>query len=464
MTERDLDDGVVARARNAGDASPAPPRFAKITMSPALAALPGSALKVCLALASYCSPQKPHAWPKQARLAETLGISEQKVRAWLEVAREAGAVTWTRRPYARATCSYDLSSFWAMAEGTAWPQRAPRTTETKVKQRDASGRFANAQTAGKAGGSKRRETRRSRAPEKSAVSSEGLSSVRDHLEKRNPDPKDQAAAAAKTAGTSTDPRTREDQQPDRPDVQDMCPFPDGRPEDAQGETRSVLPDTRAADAEWQLRGEGLRPRDARQCVKLHPDWFRDDWSFALTRFRDWVAKEGITPRKPIALFVAFLRQHQPECEWKARHSRGDYPKGRRSRGPAFAERAAIPPRRPETVSAATDGPLPSHSVPPREAREEAERPRQAPARAQQVTPARQEREERDRQEHAALQPLAEQQVLEMLRAGRGLQDRCVAQLVANYGLDGEALLERARTTRGTPHAEHTTGAEADTVQ
>jgi len=167
VPERSAVDNAVMRTSheggssdNATDTSPGSARFAKITMSPALAALPGSALKVCLALACYCSPQKPQAWPKQARLAETLGISEQKVRAWLEAAREAGAVTWTRRPYARATCSYDLSGFWAMAEGTRWPPRATQTKGRRVNQRDASGRFANAQTAGKVGGSKRRKTRR----------------------------------------------------------------------------------------------------------------------------------------------------------------------------------------------------------------------------------------------------------------------------------------------------------------
>lgn len=97
-----------------------------VTMRPEVAALPGGALKVCLALACHTRPDSPRWYIPQKDLALELGVGERQLRNWLSQARAAGAITWKRRK-ARSCCVYDLAGFWAIAH----PER-PRSIRREV--------------------------------------------------------------------------------------------------------------------------------------------------------------------------------------------------------------------------------------------------------------------------------------------------------------------------------------------
>jgi len=90
--------------------------WGRYRLTPEIARLPGSVLKVMLAVAEHGSPRRPWAWPKIALIAERLGIGTAKCRVWLKKAEAAGVLRKCKRRFARASLGYDLRR-WFVAMG-----------------------------------------------------------------------------------------------------------------------------------------------------------------------------------------------------------------------------------------------------------------------------------------------------------------------------------------------------------
>jgi DNA-binding Lrp family transcriptional regulator len=145
-----------------------PQQWGRYRVTPEIARLPGTVLKVTLALAEYASPLQPWCWPRVATIAERLGIGQAKVRAWLEKAEAAGIIRKCRRRYPHASLGYDMRP-WFAAMG--YPEAATAEPPAKARIVSALGNSA-VYRASKLSSVARKETQRGSALANSAVSSE----------------------------------------------------------------------------------------------------------------------------------------------------------------------------------------------------------------------------------------------------------------------------------------------------
>jgi len=132
--------------------------WGRYRLTAGIARLPGSVLKVMLAVAEHGSPRRPWAWPRIALIAERLSIPPWKVRAWLKSAELTGLVVKCRRRYPHASLGYDLRP-WFAAMG--WPEalaaEPPRRARIVTAQENSA-----------------RSSEEASAQRNSAVSSEGV--------------------------------------------------------------------------------------------------------------------------------------------------------------------------------------------------------------------------------------------------------------------------------------------------
>ena len=296
QVERDVKDDVRAQ----GTKSETKPGYAQVYMTPELARLPGSVLKVCLALATFCTPQQPKAWPSQKLLAERMGIPEAKVRAWLVKARQAGQVTWTRKRTAKsvgrtskAGCEYDLSDFWALAT----PQE-----EAQSKRRE-SLRYDGAQNSAV------------KAQTNSAVSSEQTRELT-----REPIKADRLISSESSGGTA------------RPEV-----------------------------VVFLMESGKLSEKAAVAIVGEQPGWGFIEWRDCIEGYGAWLGRSGVRPENGAGHLRAFVREHGAEVVAGAQARRAEEAERRkkrqRERERTFALQRELEGRPAESVAAKARGVL-----------------------------------------------------------------------------------------------------------
>jgi len=187
-------------------AHPTPQNWGRYHLTPEIARLPGTVLKVTLALAEYGSPRQPWAWPKVASLAERLGIPAWKVREWLDKAEGAGVLRRCKRRYPHASLAYDLRP-WFAAMG--YPEAL--TVAPPAKQRIVTAQENPAlNTAEKLRTVARRETLRGSARRNPALSSEPTMepTIQNQIRpKARPDSENESLVGGNGDGTSNGHRT-----------------------------------------------------------------------------------------------------------------------------------------------------------------------------------------------------------------------------------------------------------------